>query len=263
MRRFISTYWQRGIEALEKVWTFVGREQGETERKEREAKNEANWQKVRDSIESISDEIRETAKQNQTNEDRKLHWERRRFWLDVGAVVVAACAALFLLGQQKGMKAQLDEMQYEQRAWIDVDATLSREPYIVPNVGAAFELRVVRKNVGKSPAFDVTVSDLPTDASKPPKCIRETFESFPTVSTMFPGNIQEDNRGTNLGKEQLAIAQPIPAQNKIPFHTFIGVCVNYRIAGDKSVHQTSTVYELYKLPEDTRFRFNLQWKHGD
>jgi hypothetical protein len=80
--------------------------------------------------------------------------ERRRFKLDVAAVVVAGATAVFLLLQQHTMQGQLDEMRAEQRAWVYAETFIGKrigesgDLYYVP-------IQLYYHNTGHLPAFFV------------------------------------------------------------------------------------------------------------
>jgi hypothetical protein len=155
MWRPIPAYWKRRIQASKERRASILRDHTEGERERQEAKDDEYRKQIRDAIQNVSTHIDEAKHQYASDEQRKFIWERRRLWLDVSGIVVAAAAATFLLMQQHAMRGQLEEMQSEQRPWIGTTArpegaiTISGQ-WIHP------EILIPIKNFGHSPAFHVS-----------------------------------------------------------------------------------------------------------
>src|SRR5579859_4293928 len=116
----VSTYWERREKLRQERRTALIEQQREAERQRQEGEQNAHRQQIVASLQSIHDDNEADSQRDHAKQHHEHIWERRRFWLDVAAVLVAAFAAYILFGQLNAMNGQLGEMQAEQRPFIFV-----------------------------------------------------------------------------------------------------------------------------------------------
>jgi hypothetical protein len=109
--RFIPTYRKRRVETDEVRRTAIIDHERQAKLERDEHQKQTNHQEIIRALQKVNEAQNAYANDRRTEDNRQEARERRRFWLDVAGVVVAAAAALFLLAQQHTMQGQLDEMQ--------------------------------------------------------------------------------------------------------------------------------------------------------
>jgi hypothetical protein len=169
----VAAYWKRREETRQKRRAAVIEDQRQAERERDKEQEHVHHEQIVATLERIHTQNENNANRQEAKNDRSHAWERRRFWLDVAAIIVAACAACLLLGQMNVLKGQLREMKTAsgqtdksiaaledqakalktaQRAWISPGP-----PDIPPNLtdgkGEYTEIRLPFENMGNEPAL--------------------------------------------------------------------------------------------------------------
>lgn len=156
-----------------KFGKIIREDQGQSHREQWERDYKADREKIIAALEGIKDGSKRAYQEQQTTDTARETRERRRFWLDVAAVVAVFLAAGFsaaqwhvLSGQQIVMQGQLKEMQraygplkdtataaiIANRAWISPRLVELAGPI---QVGQPIKIQVVFDDAGKTPALEV------------------------------------------------------------------------------------------------------------
>lgn len=148
----ITTYWKRRIQPPKEWGTRILHHEGQSKREDGKTQNDSNWYRIISAIHDIANQNRIANQQNDSHNERHVAWERRRFYIDVAAILVAAFGAFYLFRQQVTMQGQLDEMRDEQRPWLSADVIIS-DTIVFDEMGIRVPFGFVVKNTGKEPAF--------------------------------------------------------------------------------------------------------------
>jgi hypothetical protein len=151
---YVPAYRKRRIEADKKRRAIVIQEQLQAERQRDKVNKHANSQEIITALQRINADQQAYGKQQQAEDNRRDARERRRFWLDVAALVIAGIAAFFLFRQQNVMQGTLDEMREEGRPWVQGTVDFVG-PLIFDKDGARAPIKLLLRNSGKSPAKNV------------------------------------------------------------------------------------------------------------
>jgi len=179
-------------------------------------------------------------------EERSHPIERRRFYLDVVAIGVAAAAAIFLLMQQNTMQGQLDEMRAEQRPWVFVSSITAATDLTWDKDGGYMEFNIFLKNSGHIPGTEVQIhyttfpASLGVDPLEAQKAACAYRPEEPPGDAVFPG---EDAK---RGKALLLARQNMPQNSSEALRPVIVGCVSYRLPAVTGTHQTSFFFFLVR-----------------
>jgi hypothetical protein len=173
------------------------------------------------------------------------------------------------------MQGQLDQMRSDRRAWIKVDEVAAfASPNPVMNIpdGLVFPtkdfpgflpLRILVRNVGNSPAFNVRVGawaifgyaeNIPDLAAHERK-LCASLDTYPTVpklvdntsfaATLFPGDV--------LSIDEVAVSLPSDSIKKFTdaktnsFQLWFYGCVRYNLGDSDIPHQTGFAYRVSQI----------------
>lgn len=129
-RRFVPAYWQSRIDRLQKARALLECQEREAEPEENPAAEQADENPIVTALKDIHNDNEITSTKQDVEWDRNDKRERRRFRLDVTAIVVAALAAVFLWRQQNIMQGQLYEMKAQRDMTVaQLRANLRRENF--------------------------------------------------------------------------------------------------------------------------------------
>lgn len=239
---------------------------------------------VRNPIAEIYRAVQQRRRPEQKREPDK-EWERKWRRREVYALWIAAAVGVAAIiistrdssNQRDATLQTMHEMQAEQRAWMKLESVITQPSpypeaiifrqeeglYSVINMkkgGARDEvlpLRIVVKNVGRSPALNVRVGAWPVfgKADRHSAHLREygrrmcaTLAS-PYVPAIFPDEIRTyDAVEVNLPAEAIAKFSHYPAgdgmRKQRGFKLWFYGCIRYDLSGSNKPHQTGFSYEV-------------------
>lgn len=195
------------------------------------------------------------------NDERRYRWERRRFALDVIAVIGAYIAAWFLFGQQRVLQGQLDETKLEQRPWVSVDLQPDGPFSYNADGGADIKLKITLQNTGRFPAISVEpLLRMYPSIFIPPfnflegqdqecreRVLPPVNKEKPVGFVLFPGAPFVMPYTVHLNKDDFERSKFILPSGKHVVNSIvpiIGGCFDYAFPEGGAHHQTGFVYFL-------------------
>jgi hypothetical protein len=269
----ISAHWQRRVQAKEERWARAIEDQRKAEREWQERREHPERQQIVAALHRIDDHTHSYTEKRIAYAESSHRWERRRFWLDVAAIIVAAFGAYYLLKQQHTMQGQLDEMRAEQRAWMKVVVI---EPFIRTDhmvadglhfwedgAHALLGLHIVIKNMGNQPAFNVRVmigtllgyaqpqQNMGAEQATACEALDKTYLPTPAMldntnffPVIFPGDDKTDDNEA-LAFRRSDVEKFSQSGNGKDFQVWFYGCIRYTLPNGKDHRQTGFAYRAW------------------
>lgn len=268
----VIAYWKRRKEARKKRREAIIREQRKAERERHESQEHADNEQIIRALERISDQANTYTHQERTQNDRSEGWERRKFWLEIAAVIAAFIGAYILLftleeakrstaAAQQSANAATAQLEATDRPWIKATPKAWSAVKFTPEGNMSFSVTFDLTNVGHSVATHVTIRPggfIPakdmyfTEPIERQKTLCNKSEADGLSLTLFPNDTKQLNVGINISREEMeknVVAPPPGAQNPpVPsgkrINPVLFGCVDYRFASLPKHHQTGFIYTI-------------------
>ena len=245
------------------LWNKQNREAAREKEAEKSERRDEATQRHQDSVNNTSailgilKYLRTKEERQQTAKTNNRAVDTARKWLSLAAIFIAAAFAagqwISMRGQQKIMQGQLDEMQFEQRAWVSVTKDSGMEDFFINATGELRgTIKTTLQNTGKNPAVGVFVNaEMSVGAVIPHGsmlawqaaiCAQSTG---PLGATMFPGS-PEPVFLTETGLAAVELDDRIGSttNGSAVLAPVIAGCIAYEDAVTRHVHHTPIAYEI-------------------
>jgi hypothetical protein len=206
---------------------------------------------------------RRTKRENESSQERSSRiTAKATAWIAVFAVVAAVVAisqAIIANRQLTTMQGQLDAMNREQRPWVTFSKIAVGSDFTYNTSGVGISLDFSLKNVGHSPAFNVSI--WPTlvlgNIADPLRAQREYCNDLVARNmtdggiTLFPDQeLIPWKHGASVGADDLKRAREAWQGSSLISPYMVG-CILYRIDGVTAERQTGFIYEIDRIARES------------
>jgi hypothetical protein len=198
---------------------------------------------------------------------------RRTAQATVAIAVFTAVAAAIGIAQWWILSGQLEEMRVDRRAWLSLEIEPTRFEVVRDRVGGPYiTLKVTAKNVGKSPAQQVTISEVTHVPVGPEQggftdLVEKQCGRFPMTgfaSLLVPGDSTAQNILVPFNRQQILDAWSKPGEEgRKAFNALPIICVIYKVTSDGDVHLIGAITQVEKLTEERSATFSILGRYGD
>jgi hypothetical protein len=180
------------------------------------------------------------------------------------ATIVAVCVAGFQWCElQKANQTASEAISASKRAWLSIEGVTLRGPTKISEEGMGLSLVIVVKNVGESPATNVSVEvdtyfvkdGMFLDAQKAfTQALTNKTKLLPSGTALFRDDTLELRIGWPVPSDKFKgkIRETSDGRRLIDFQVFVGV--GYKIIGDPEPHITLRNFNMLNTPIGTELK---------